>query len=88
MKLKLPFVWYDILNMLDTLSLYPEIHREKCFKEMVAVVDEKRTDHGFVPESVYLKSKEWDFGQKKEPSEFLNAVVQRIEARISGEAAA
>ncbi len=82
MKLKLPLVWYDALNMLDTLSLYPEVYKEKFFKELLAAVNKKRTKEGFVPESVYLKSGDWDFGQKKRPSEFMNAVIERIEARI------
>ena len=32
--------------------------------------------------SIYLKSKTWDFGQKKQPSEFMNAIVYRIENRL------
>jgi len=81
-KLKLPFVWYDILNMVDTLSLFPEIYNEKTFKEMYKIVKDKETDTGYIPESIYMKAKQWDFGQKKEVSEYMNAIVDRIENRI------
>ena len=83
-KLKLPFVWYDILNMVDTLSLYKEIHNEKIFREMLSLIMEKKSEDGFIPESVYLKAKQWDFGQKKEPSEFMNAIIERITNRLAG----
>jgi hypothetical protein len=81
-KLKLPFVWYDILNMVDTLSLYKEIHKEKIFREMLSVILDKETDKGFIPESIYLKMKSWDFGQKKEPSEYMTAIIERIKTRV------
>jgi len=44
---------------------------------MLAVITDKRTEGGYVSESVYLKSKQWDFGQKKAPSQYMAA-----EARI------
>lgn len=81
-KLKLPFVWYDILNVVDTLSLYEEIYEEKIFKELLNIVLEKERSGGYVPESIYMKSKEWDFGQKKEPSEYINSVIDRIKCRV------
>jgi hypothetical protein len=81
-KLKLPLVWYDILNVVDTLSRYNQAVKDERFIEMMTIIREKKTDGGYIPESIYLKSKEWDFGQKKKPSEFMNAVVHRIERRI------
>ena len=81
-KLKLPFVWYDILNMVDTLSLYKEIYEERIFKEMLDIILEKEGNEGYIPESIYLKSKKWDYGQKKEKSEYLNAIIERIKSRI------
>ena len=82
-KLKLPFVWYDILNVVDTLSRYEESHDAPGFLDMLKIIREKRTDDGYTPESMYLKSKLWDFGQKKIPSQFLTAVVQGIEKRVN-----
>lgn len=81
-KLKLPFVWYDILNVVDTLSRYPHIHNDKRFVEMINIIKEKETPEGFIPESIYLKTREWDFGQKKKASEYMNAIIERINSRI------
>ncbi|MFZ5517138.1 MAG: hypothetical protein ACOY90_10900 [Candidatus Zhuqueibacterota bacterium] len=85
-KLKLPFVWYDILHVVEILSRYPEAVSDSRFHDMFQAVISKRTVGGYVPESVYLKSSQWDFGQKKKPSDFLNAVIERIEARIHSSA--
>lgn len=82
-KLKLPFVWYDILNMVDTLSLYKDMKQNKIFAEMLNIILKKETEEGFIPESIYLKSKQWDFGQKKEASEYMNAIIERIKMRIN-----
>jgi hypothetical protein len=81
-KLKLPLVWYDILNVLDTISLYEAARDDPRFHEMLQTIRDKRTPDGFIPESVYLKSREWDFGQKKDASELLGAAIERIEQRI------
>lgn len=83
-KLKLPFVWYDILNVVDTLSCFDDVHDEPVFRELLDIILEKRTENGYIPESIYLKSKAWDFGQKKIPSEYMTAIVHRIEKRIFG----
>ncbi|MCK4515487.1 MAG: hypothetical protein KAU31_09535, partial [Spirochaetaceae bacterium] len=83
-KLKLPLVWYDILNVVDTLSAYRTAVADSRFDEMWQIIQSKRSERGFVPESIYLKSKDWEFGQKKEPSELLGAVIERIEKRIKG----
>jgi hypothetical protein len=82
-KLKLPFVWYDVLHVVDVLSRYPGVHQEKRFLQMLEVIRRKQTKSGYIPESVYLAAKGWDFGQKKETSEYMNAVVERIENRIA-----
>jgi len=79
-KLKLPFVWYDILHVVDTLSRYPQARSDARFGEMYRIIVSKKREIGFIPESVYQKSVAWDFGQKKTPSEFLNAAIERIEA--------
>lgn len=81
-KLKLPFVWYDILNVTDTLSRYRETHNEPQFREMLNIILDKQGDGGYIPESIYLKTRDWDFGQKKVPSQFMNAVILRIERRL------
>ncbi len=81
-KLKLPFVWYDILNIVDTLSCFKSIHDDPVFQELLNIILEKKAEGGYIPESIYLKAKPWDFGQKKIPSEYMNAIIQRIESRV------
>lgn len=82
-KLKAPLIWYDIVNVVDTLSCFETTHRESRFLEMWQIIKEKELpEGGFIPESVWMKWKGWDFTQKKVPSEFLNALIFRIENRL------
>jgi hypothetical protein len=81
-KLKAPLIWYDILHVLDVLSLYPAAIQSNAFKEMLSVVTQKATEDGiFMAESVYVPYKNWDFGQKKTPSRWITLLVYRILAR-------
>lgn len=71
-KLKLPFIWYDILHISSVLGQIPEIRRHPLFQEMAGIIRSKAGPGGrYTPESVYQAWKEWDFGQKKEPSRLL-----------------
>lgn len=82
-KLKAPFIWYDILHVTDTLSRFPVANRNDQFKDMLALIQEKRQPDGsYIPESVYQPYKEWDFGQKKKPSPWIGFLVARMESRI------
>jgi hypothetical protein len=82
-KIKAPFVWYDILHVSDVLSQYPWLNDDPRFKEMVDLVKSKTADEGkFIPESIWMAWKGWDFGQKKEPSRWLTFLVLRILKRI------
>ena len=40
----------------------------------------KRSERGFVPESIWLKSKDYEFGRKKEPSKLLGAALPQARA--------
>lgn len=82
-KLKLPFIWYDILHVIDVLSRVPAARSDPAFAEMLELVRIKRSPDGsLVPESVYQEWKDWDFGQKKTPSAWMGLRVAMIEARI------
>ncbi len=82
-KLKLPFVWYDILSVADTLSECPWVHGDHRFRDMLSVIESKRDERGkFTPESVWTSWKGWDFDQKKEPSRWVTFVVERIHRRL------
>ncbi len=78
-KLKAPLFWYDILHVLDILSHFKWARKDKCFKEMLGVVEAKADGDGrYVSESLWMVWKDWDFSQKKIPSRGLTLFVQRI----------
>lgn len=71
-KLKAPTIWYDLLSVVDVLSNIESIRNDAYFIEMVELIKNKQDEDGlFTPESVFQKYKEWDFGQKKNPSPYL-----------------
>ncbi|RPJ27223.1 MAG: hypothetical protein EHM33_08795 [Chloroflexi bacterium] len=83
-KLKAPLFWYDILHVLDVLSHFEWIWRDKRFQQMLKIVESKAdTDGQFVPESIWTAWKDWDFSQKKVPSPGLTFFAQRILKRVS-----
>ncbi|MFW3145695.1 MAG: hypothetical protein ACMUIE_02660 [Thermoplasmatota archaeon] len=81
-KLKSPLIWYDILHVTDVLSHFPFVRRDERFEEMVNIVRSKNINGRYTPESIWMAWKQWDFGQKKEPSYWLTFMVQRMLNRI------
>lgn len=82
-KLKAPSMWFDIVSTAGVLSKYEYAGRDDRFREMTALIREKQDPEGFfTPESVYLKMKDWDFGQKKKPSPYLTYLCMRIFDRM------
>jgi hypothetical protein len=78
-KLKAPLVWYDILHVLDVLTLFPAFQRDPRLQDMLHILAAKADLQGkFTPESVWTHWKDWEFGQKKEPSRWLTFLAQRI----------
>ncbi len=83
-KLKAPFVWFDILHVVEVLSQFPDLKGDPRFKEMVGIIKGKADSEGkFIPESVWQPWKGWDFGQKGKPSYWLTFLVLRILKRIN-----
>jgi len=81
-KLKLPYIWYDILHVVEVLSRIESCWLDKRFLEMLELVNARELPGGgFIPESVYQVWKDWDFGQKKNQSEWLVFCVARINAK-------
>lgn len=81
-KLKCPEVWFDILHVLDVVSRSSTKVNDHRINEMIEIVESKRTSSGrFIPESVWMAWKNWDFGQKKEPSRWLTLKVLKILGR-------
>jgi hypothetical protein len=82
-KIKAPFVWYDILHVLEVLSEFEWLRNDSRIREMIDIVKSKANDEGkFMPESVWTAWNGWDFAQKKEPSRWLTFLVMRVWKRI------
>lgn len=82
-KLKAPSHWYDIVSVANVLSKFQFIRSDPRFLEMIAIIKSKQDAEGFfTPESVYQKYKDWDFGQKKQPSPYLTFQCLRILQRL------
>ena len=82
-KLKYPFVWYDILHVVDVLSQFPYVHSDPRFQQMVETITKLADDNGrFTPTSMYMAWKKWDFANKKQPSTWITFLICRILKRI------
>jgi hypothetical protein len=82
-KIKAPFVWYDILHVLEVLSQFSWLRNDSRLKEMTDIVKSKVDHEGkYTPESEWKAWQGWDFGQKKQPSRWLTFLVIRILRRI------
>jgi len=82
-KLKYPFIWYDLLYVLEVLSRFAWVREDARFAEMLAILQAKADAQGrFTPESVWTAWKAWEFGQKKEPSRGLTLVAWRVMGRM------
>jgi hypothetical protein len=85
-KLRYPFIWYDLLHVLDVLSRFPEAQRDPRFQHMVGeLVIQADRDGKFTATSIYRAWKSWSFANKKEPSPWLTFVAVRIIQRAIGE---
>ena len=82
-KLKVPFIWYDLVHVLDILSRFPAARSDARFLDMLAVLTAKMDSDGcFTLESVWQAWKDWEFGQKKTPSRWLTLCAWRILRRL------
>jgi hypothetical protein len=84
-KLKVPFIWYDILHVLEVLTRFPWLKNDPRLLEMLAIVKAKADQQGrFTLESIWTAWKDWDFGQKKNPSRWLTLqawiIMKSVEA--------
>lgn len=82
-KLKYPFIWYDLLYVLEVLSRFEWVRGDARFADMLAVLRAKADAQGrFTPESVWTAWKAWEFGQKKAPSRGLTLAAWRVMGRV------
>jgi hypothetical protein len=83
-KLKYPFVWYDILHVVDVLSRFPFVHADARFQEMVETITTQADENGrYTASSMYRAWKGWSFADKKNPSPWLTFLVLRVIKRGS-----
>jgi len=82
-KLKVPFVWYDILHVADVLSHFSCAYGDDRFIEILNTLQAKADPSGrFASESIWTKWNGWEFCQKKEPSRWVTLCVLRIFKRV------
>jgi len=78
-KLKYPFIWYDLLHVLDVLSRFPRALSDPRFQEMVGeLVVQADAQSRFTATSMYRAWKSWSFADKKAPSPWLTFLAVRI----------
>lgn len=83
-KLKAPSIWYDIVSVVGVLSKYQCVTNDIRFLEMLKIIKNKQNKDGFFTlESTYQKLKDWDFGQKKQPSPYLTYICYQIFKRLN-----
>jgi hypothetical protein len=83
-KLKAPFVWYDLLHVLDVLSQFSWLKTDPRMQDMAALVRSKADAEGkYTPESEWQAWRGWEFGQKKQPSRWLTFLALRALGRLA-----
>lgn len=82
-KLKLPFIWYDILHLTEVLTQFNWLRKDERLVQMIELIKAKADDRGlYTAESVWRAWNGWDFAQKKEPSPWITFVVYRMLNRM------
>jgi hypothetical protein len=77
-KLKVPFVWYDLMHFLDVLSRFPWLGKDARMLDMIGLLKNKADRQGrFTLESHWTAWKDWEFGRKREPSRWLTLLAWR-----------
>jgi len=83
-RLKYPFVWYDILHVVDVLSRFPFVRDDPRFQEMVKTITAQADEDGrYTAGSMYRAWKGWSFADKKNPSPWLTFLLLRVLKRTS-----
>ncbi|NTV89200.1 MAG: hypothetical protein HGA22_02380 [Clostridiales bacterium] len=82
-KLKAPFVWYDILHVADVLSQLEWLKEDRRLNEMTDIISGYADGDGrFTAQSEWQAWKGWEFGQKKQASQWITFIALRILKRM------
>ncbi len=78
-KLKYPYVWYNLLHVVDVLSQFPFVVNDSRFQEMLEALTVQADANGhYTATSMYRAWKGWSFADKKHPSPWLTLLVERV----------
>lgn len=78
-KPKYPFVWYDILHVLEVLSRFPAARADPRFGEMLDDLTAWADSDGhYTAASAYQAWRGWSFADKKQPSPWLTFLALRV----------
>jgi len=78
-KLKFPSLWFEIIHVMRILSYYDYAKQSSAYQELLDIIlNKQQPDGGFIPESIYMAFKGWDFGQKKISSPTLTLAIKQI----------
>lgn len=82
---KYPYVWYNGLYLADVLSRFYFLKKSPVLQECIDWIIQNQDKNGrFKPTSIFMPYKNWDFGNKKEPSPWITFLVCRILKRHFG----
>jgi hypothetical protein len=83
-KIKYPFIWYDIIHVVDVVSRFPFALQDPRLHEMLDTITALKDAQGrYTAGSMYQAWKGWSFADKKTPSPWLTFLVMRIEKRLN-----
>jgi hypothetical protein len=82
-KLKAPLIWYDLLNVCDTLSRFPALKSDARLRSMAeAMLNAADGEGRCTASSMYKSWAGWSFADKKQPSPWLTFLALRIAKRM------
>jgi hypothetical protein len=77
--LKYPFVWYNGLYLADVLSRFDFVKESPLMKECIDWILAAQDEQGrFTATSAFIPYKNWDFGNKRQPSPWITFLCCRI----------
>lgn len=77
-SLKAPFIWYDILHVVDVLTRFTWLRGDHRLQEMLAVIRAKADRDGrLTPEAIWPGWENWEFAQTERPSRWVTLVALR-----------
>jgi hypothetical protein len=84
-KLKYPYVWYNVLHVVEVLSQFHFVVEDERLREMVQTIRDQADEEGrFTASSMYRAWKDWSFADKKNPSPWLTLLCCRVLKRVYG----